>query len=877
MPSQVARYTSLRAFLGGLVVATAWPKRLIVLLVLFATLATMSPAVSAQTDPTEAPRLTPEVFEPGPINRTPSGGPPPTGDLDVLREVDHQPQELVERRTEDSRTFVGQDGKFETVFYGGPIHYRDARGQWQPIDNTLVPAQAAGAAFRNAAGQVQVSLPSVLGVGPVRASRDDVSVAFALRGANATPSLGVPKTLPARTSEAMKQATATYASAIPGVDISYTATAGGVKEDLVLAGPSSPSSFDFTVELSPGLSAVETKAGGISFVDAGGTERASFAPPFAYDASYQTSGAGRSFTEDAVSLRIVETSPQLVVRLAADRAWLDAPDRAWPVVIDPVLTITGATADTYVSRGSPDTNYGASSRLYLYGGSSARRALHGKTIEDFFNEPVTVYAADLELYATVDTSSSPTPAGAFRLDTPGWNSNQATWNSRLTGTPWNTPGGDFRPEPLFVNNAVTGPAGWRSWTITKAVQAWLDGEPNLGVLVKYVDESTGALVPFASSNDADPTRLPRIVVKWEALAGARDPFTYEEFDLGPGGAASVNVASGNLTVAKRDLAVAGTGPAATVDRFYQSRLRKVGSVGARWRMWPQSEERLYLTSNFTNNQDIGLAGGPEELVIFSHNPDGSYTSPHGYRATMVKNPDGTYTLTSHGDSTRTTFSSSGYVKDFTDRNGNSVTFNYTYDALSGESFMTSMTDTQGRVTTFERAGEYEVTKMTDSAGRVHQYGYTDDSFGNPRLSTYTDPAGKITRYDYAGDNFLSRITDANGNVTKLVSDADGRLTSLTRVTDPVSGTGPTWTFDYSTPWQTKVSNANGKTTTHHFDRRGRVTKVIDALGHERQSTYDSSSNVIDRTSAMGNKSINTFDANNNLNRPGIPGGSVPWK
>ncbi len=860
--------------------ATAWPKRLVVLLVLFATMATMSPAVSAQTGPTEAPRLTPEVFEPGPINRTPSGGPPLTGTLDApLEEPDHKGRELVERRTEDSRTFVGQDGKFETVFYGGPIHYRDARGQWQPIDNTLVPAPGSGAGLRNAAGEVQVSLPPMLGTGPVQVSRDDVSVAFSLQGAKAVPpSLGVPKTSPVPASEAMNKATATYPSANPGVDVSYTATARGVKEDLVLAGPASPSSFDFTVALSPGLSAVETDAGGISFLDAAGTERASFAAPFAYDAAYHATGAEGAFTEDAVSLHIVQTSPQLVVRLAADPAWLAAPERAWPVVIDPVVHITGANADTYIRKAYPDNNYGGSSYLYLWSGDLVRRPLHFKNIASFFDEPVTLYSATLRLYATTTVSTPINPVGAYRIDTPGWNSNQATWNDRLSGVRWNTPGGDFRSQPLFVNNDVTGAAGWRSFPITSAAQAWLDGEANHGVLLKYVNEGSGDVVSFASSNHPDASVHPVMVVNWEPLEGIRSPYAAEEFDLGAAGQAAVNVASGNLALSTSDLSIAGTGLPATIERFYRSRGEYIASAGARWRMWPQSEERLYDTSvklPLARNGDMAWQGGPDGLLVFSKNPDGSFTSPHGYRATLARGADGLFTLTDHASGTIKRFEPSGYLREITDRNGNRLTFGYAYDSATGEHFMTSMTDTQGRVTTFERGGEWKVTKVIDPAGRTHVYGY-DRTDAQANLATYTNPAGGITRYEYTGAQLglLSRVTDPNGNVTTFGYDSRDRVTSLTRVTDPSTGAGSTWRFDYSIPWQTKVTDANGNGTTHHFDRRGRVTKVVDALGHAREASYDSNSNVLNRTSALGNKTTATFDANNNLKTSTLPTGAT---
>ncbi len=85
---------------------------------------------------------------PGVDAERPRGGPPPTGTLDAPpEEADHQGREPVERRTEDSRTFVRQDGKFETVFYGAPILYHDANGAWRPIDNTVVPDSCFGDNF----------------------------------------------------------------------------------------------------------------------------------------------------------------------------------------------------------------------------------------------------------------------------------------------------------------------------------------------------------------------------------------------------------------------------------------------------------------------------------------------------------------------------------------------------------------------------------------------------------------------------------------------------------------------------------------------------------------------------------------------------------
>ncbi len=48
---------------------------------------------------------------------------------------------------------------------------------------------------------------------------------------------------------------ATYAEALPGVDVAYTAMPEGVREELVLHDIKASTSYDFTVSMSPGLTA----------------------------------------------------------------------------------------------------------------------------------------------------------------------------------------------------------------------------------------------------------------------------------------------------------------------------------------------------------------------------------------------------------------------------------------------------------------------------------------------------------------------------------------------------------------------------------------------------------------------------------------------
>ncbi len=734
-------------------------------------------------------------------------------------------------------------------------------------------SRMAGYALQNAANSFSVSLPRELGTTPVRAGSGERWVQFSLRGA-------------ASQSPAVDGAKATYRGALAGVDVSYSVTNQGLKEELVLASAEAPASYDFSVGMSPGLSAEATPDGGIAFVDSAGTRWAGFAPPFVHDASYPQSGLEEGFSTEAVSLSIVATSPELIIRLAVDPNWLVEPSRAWPVTVDPSLQFA-LGPDTFVTNRYPTSNFGTNPSLFIFGGSAAYRVLHKseRDFSTFFTEPVEVASASFKLYADTDTTADAPQAVGVHSVTSDWAEGEATWNQRRAGVAWSTPGGDFDPQPAAVNASISGPPGYRSWNITALARRWAAGEQAYkGLLVKYENEATGPTKSFrsADASNAPPNSYPHVSITWEPLTSLRDPYRFETFSLGERRSASVNVASGNLVVHEQDLALAGVGLPATVERRYVARSGNTTSLASGWQMWPQSLEKLTISSL---GDFVYWRGGPWAYLSFDRNPDGTFTSAPGVRATMATGPDGSYRLTLHEDGTVYGFDANGFPQSVTDRNGNRITFGYTFVPERNRSEMTSMTDTFGRVSTFERTDYNQVTRVTDPAGRLYRYGYGPDAQGVTRLTSYTDPDNKTTRYEYAG-GYLSKIIDPNGNVTTFgyaarprvagtSSDYDGsqQLVRLTRVTDPVAGTGPAWSFDYSTPWQTKVTDPRGNPTTYFFDRLGRVTRTLNALGQEASATYSSNSFVTSTTDPLRAKTSFTYDARDNLTAVTSPTGA----
>jgi RHS repeat-associated protein len=210
-----------------------------------------------------------------------------------------------------------------------------------------------------------------------------------------------------------------------------------------------------------------------------------------------------------------------------------------------------------------------------------------------------------------------------------------------------------------------------------------------------------------------------------------------------------------------------------------------------------------------------------------------------------------------------------------DRNGNTIHYYY-----NGSGQMTSLTDSYGATTTFTWTNGY-ITKIVDPTGRTYQY--AQNSSG--QLTSYTDPNNKTTYYTYDAYGNLTKITTAQGNVTKVAYDtgASERVTSITRLVHPTDTTGPTTSFAYSgavspctggAGWKKMVAtDPNSHATTYCTDDLGRIQTVVDANGHTRSSSYTPDGYIKTLTSALSTPETFTYSADNKDNVTQIQEGS----
>lgn len=730
----------------------------------------------------------------------------------------------------NSRTYIGDDGVFETVVWQDRVNYRDAQGAWQPIDSTLVETPGG---FENRANDVRVSLPRTLRA-PVRVAHGSDWLTFTLDGAEGHAGVA--------------GATATYTDALPGVTALLTATSDGLKEDLRLATASAPSSFTYTMRTSPGLSAQQHETGAIDFVD-GDRVAFSLVPPTVEDAG----GA----VAPAVAYRLAGAPGGYTLTVAADHAWLSAPERRWPVVVDPIVDLRPASGDRHIASGSrADLNYCATTRLDLgAGGGSVYRTLLEWSNLSAVPPHANILDARLDLYMEAADNATAVPPVSLHERLRTVSDCATTWNRYETASLWTTPGGDFKATPEHTANAQPTTPGWRSWQLNRLVESWVDGSiPNRGLLLKSTDETVQNVLHYTSSESTSPNK-PNLHIHWQNHVGLRPEFKYETYELNDRMSLHVNVANGNLTLRAHDVHIEGTGLDYDHVRYYES----LDGWGTHWAVGWDAHPTVQ-TSLAVSDGAVDLVLPEDARARFDKNPDGSFASPPGSNATLVRNADQTYTLTFDRTREKYVYASDGTFTAHRDKNGNQIT------VQSSGGRTTSVTDTQSRVTTFTYNAAGYVGSIRDPSGRVYSYGYT----GN-KLITYTDPAGRVTRYDYDAAGFLSRVTTPGGRITRLTYDATGRVTSVVQVTN-VGETGPTTAYTYNQANTVSTDPRNNRTT-YHYDRDLRVTRVVDALGRERSAAYTANSDVSSTTDGFGKATTSSYDSRNNLTSSTAPTGA----
>ncbi len=247
-------------------------------------------------------------------------------------------KELTGKRTANSRVYQLADGRTQAEISAVPLHYKDSKGRFQPIDTKVKPTNDKGYVQSNRTN----TFTSLFGDSSkqlVRFEQDGRSIELGLAGA----AKGVSPTVTG--------STVTYKNLAGGADVVYDVTATALKEKIVLRkAPAGPVSYTFTLDTA-GLTAQQRQDGSIAFLGRDGGEPVFVMPaPFMYDDKDDASSPHGKVWSDKVSQRVQQMYGQTTVTVSADAAWLADPARVYPVVIDPTIKIQPVPDDAQTWR-----------------------------------------------------------------------------------------------------------------------------------------------------------------------------------------------------------------------------------------------------------------------------------------------------------------------------------------------------------------------------------------------------------------------------------------------------------------------------------------------------------------------------------------------
>ena len=452
-------------------------------------------------------------------------------------------REVPELREESVKHFLCDDGSYIAATYAEPVHYNE-NGVWKEIDNRLIlnsnKLSASGEPTYTTRAGLAVSIPQNFADGQkITVENKGYEISFGIKADQAGVAIGrgasvvavdelmsnagaqvsaAPQSVSSvvadaeltadvieeRNAELMvveNQAGAVqYRNILPSTNLEYAVTSSGVKESIVVREPQSEYKYYFDMDLD-GLTPVENNDGSISLTESGDTANEIFwiEAPYMYDAN-----SDESF---AVTMSLTEVEGKYVLVVEADKDWINAADRAFPVVIDPTINIPQSSFDdVFVTDGlfSLSTrrnkelcvgkNLTNVSRIYL------KIAMPTNIPQGSVVTSSRLYFSRKELYTAMFTQ--PIPIYCYDCDSvDSWDPRKITWKNQ----PFDNSCNGYRK-----NNATLLSSYWTDeeassyyFNISEAIQRWIDTGENNGLMLASSSEDKKIHVTFYSSREAN--------------------------------------------------------------------------------------------------------------------------------------------------------------------------------------------------------------------------------------------------------------------------------------------------------------------------------------------------------------------------------------
>lgn len=384
-----------------------------------------------------------------------------TGDKPVYPEEG----EVIEERTEVSKVFSNGDGTFTEEIYPEPIHTEETSGQWEEISTDLVEDSKEDT-ISGEKTALTVDFPTEVEDTYVTIESEGQQIEYELIEAEG-PAGKVAVSTPTIEYE---ENTIFHRNLFPKVDLRSVLFDTSLKEDIILTEAVDYNTFRFQVHTD--LEARLLKDGSIDWLN--GKEIAFHTPaPVMVDANVNEE-SGEAARSSDISFDLEKNEAGYLLTLTADAEWLNAPERVYPVYLDPTTSLPTA-ADSFVSSAWPAANYDAywdpntsyyNLRAGSYDASTGTQYSYIQQTVDHLKGAV-IESATFSIY-TAHSYYPTTPTGLW-LDTvnAAWSPSAITWNNK--------------PASTALTSTQVYKGQWANFDVTSTVKQWVAGaKPNYG-------------------------------------------------------------------------------------------------------------------------------------------------------------------------------------------------------------------------------------------------------------------------------------------------------------------------------------------------------------------------------------------------------------
>ena len=777
-------------------------------------------------------------------------------------------REIIEERTSNAKHFDLGQGRRQAVIFASPVHYKNAKGAWEEIDNRLVEKTDAKGRRRleTKAGQFRARFfEDANGESLASMKSGGTEFAWTYPGAASVKPVHVKKALrrsfDTELSRRMKVTDrlhddVTYESLFPGMSVRLTADELGVKEDIILENKAAlrhavlklPQAFEYVKNADESVSVLKN-----------GEIKLTISAPFTYDAN---------MTPIPTRVSLTAADSAALLRYEIDEN--DLENAVFPVTIDPRVSFSGTNSaiETTCIHNRQKNETGYNTPYMTTGTSAFDDGVDGETdTPEFtyitllkFNELAAKKASDTILSAhlymkvsNTDFCSSYKFVCAYPM-LKAWEPETATWNSVAADT------NEYISDRIqsFINSTASSHC---VFNITDVYNSWYEKDANgnsknFGIALARPREYSGFdYMQFYGSNSTQVSNKPYVVVDYVSHAGVKGWWTYDTLSCGRAGSANIDLFNGNLVVHHADTSTIGSRMPVSVKHIYNScqSLSDDFGCGLGWRT---SLHQIVRQETVASDTYYIWQDGEGTDHFFKKTSAQPYSDSEGMQLKMNLTDSG-LTITDKGD-TVMAFEKIGAddfpcrLKTVTDPHGNRMEL--AYDE-SGK--LEKVKDGIDRETFFLYNDNGLLSSITAPGCPVVQYVYASVSGGyNLHKVIYTDLSAEnnqinYTEYAYEG-SMLTNMKNFDGCELALsyevldFENIDAYTEQSRRVKDiefkngSVKGTKKVFTYGHMRTDVTNMENeTDGKKITYHFNSSGNVVDVNDEMWYTNGTKYDS--------------------------------------